>query len=255
MNAKTDVAKTKGTEVSTDVIGGIADDFSNDDVQQGRLTLMQSNSTFVEEDRCKKGTVVNLLDPETELAWKGDKEREEKPLEFMIVGIMKYWVVKDADTEDFVTKFAGANANELKWEENVDGRNLERTFHFSYVVLLVDEIKEGIEMPYELAFRSTAVKETRKLNSLIQRMAAKNISSHQKTFLAKVGDRKNAKGKTWFGFDLTVGRDSSETEQSCVAEYYKQFNETKANYMATQEGAAAPTEDEATDEQVNASQY
>ena len=251
-----DLTKTEGTEVSTDVIGGIADEFTNDDVQQGRLTLMQANSDFVKQDECRAGSIVNLQEPDVEIAHKAYKNEDEKPLEFLIVGIMKYWVVKDADTDDFIEKFPGANANELAWNETVDGKNLERTFHFSYVVLLVDEVAQGIEMPYELAFRSTAVKETKRLNSVIQRMAAKGISSHQKTFVAKVGDRKNTKGDTWFGLDLSVGRDATEAEQATVAEYFAQFNETKARYMATQEGAGAEAQPDVSDAEVeSASQY
>jgi hypothetical protein len=242
-----DLTKTEGTAVSTDIIGGVADELTNDDVQQGRLTLMQANSDFVKEEKCRAGSIVNLMDPEIEIAHKAYKNEEAKPLEFMIVGIMKYWVVKNDDTDEFVEKFPGANANELPWEECVDGVNLKRTFHFSYVVLLTEEIEQGIEMPYELAFRSTAVKETRKLNSLIQRMAAKGVSSHQKVFKGDIVQRE-AKGNTWFGLELGISRDSSEKEQSTVAQYFAEFNRHKEQFMASQETRAEET-------QVDASNY
>jgi len=243
-----DLTKKESSAVSTNVVGGIADDFTTDDVQQGRLTLMQANSDFVKEEKCRAGSIVNLLDPEVEIAHKAYKGTEEKPLEFLIVGIMKYWVVKDTDTDEFVEKFPGANANELAWEETVDGKNLKRTFHFSYVILLPEEVKDGIEMPYELAFRSTAVKETRKLNSLIQRMGAKGVSSHQKVFKGNIVQRE-ANGNTWFGLELSISRDSTEKEQATVAEYFKQFNETKAKFMeSTGETTVGNSE-------LNASQY
>lgn len=242
-----DLTKTQGNAVSTNVIGGVADELTNDDVQQGRLTLMQANSDFVKEEKCRAGSIVNLMEPEVEIAHKAYKNEEAKNLEFLIVGIMKYWVVKNADTDEFVEKFPGANANELPWEETIDGINLKRTFHFSYVILLTEEIEAGAEMPYELAFRSTAVKETRKLNSLIQRMAAKGVSSHQKVFKGEVVTRES-KGNTWFGIELGILRDSTEKEQATVAEYFKEFNRHKAQFMASQEAMAEET-------QVDASNY
>jgi len=232
------VAKTKGNAVSTEVQGGIAGDLSNDDVQQGRLTLMQPGSDFVKEEKCRQGSIVNLQEPEIELAHKGYKDEEAKPLDFMIVGVMKYWVVKDKNTKDFVAKFPGVNANELPWEEEVDGKLLTRTFHFSYVVLLPEEIKDGLEMPYEFAFRSTAVKETKKLNSVIQRLGAKGISSHQRVFRASISQRTNGED-TWWGADLSIGRDATAKETEVCIQYFNEFNTTKAKFMAQQD---APTE-------------
>lgn len=227
-----ELEKTTGTDVSTNV-AGVADELTNDDVQQGRLGVMQSNSTFVKEEKCRAGSIVNIFDPEVEIAHKAYKNEEEKPLEFMIMGMMKYWIVKDADTDQFVEKFPGVNANELPWEETVDGRNLQRTFHFSYVVLLPEEMEDGIEMPYELAFRSTAVKETKRLNSVIQRMASKGISSHSKLFQAKVTERANDRS-TWWGLDLSVGRDATEKETQLCAKYFAEFNRVKEQFMSSQ---------------------
>lgn len=228
-----ELEKTTGTELSTEVSQGVASELTNDDVQQGRLGVMQSNSTFVKEEKCRAGSIVNIFDPEVELAHKAYKNEDEKPLEFMIMGMMKYWIVKDADTDQFVEKFPGVNANELPWEETVDGRNLSRTFHFSYVVLLPEEMKDGIEMPYELAFRSTAVKETKRLNSVIQKMAAKGISSHQKVFQAKVVERVNDKS-SWWGLDLSTSRDATAEETELCSKYFSEFNRVKEQYMSQQ---------------------
>jgi len=229
-----ELQKTTGTEVSTNVSAGVAGELSNDDVQQGRLAIMQPGSEFVKEEKCRQGSIVNIYDPEVELAHKGYKDEEAKPLEFMIVGIMKYWIVKDRDTKDFVAKFPGVNANELPWEEHVDGKNLARTFHFSYVVILPEEIKDGIEMPYEFAFRSTAVKETKKLNSVIARMSAKGISSHNRVFKASISQRSNGED-TWWGADLAVSRDATEEETVTCEKYYNEFNRMKEKFMAQQD--------------------
>lgn len=227
----TEVVESKGTEVSTDVAMGIAGEFTRDDVQQGRLMLLQAGSQLVKDEEARQGSIINIVDNE-ELAYKGNNDEPPKDLEFMICGILKYWVEKDADTDEFLGKKPAVSPNELPWEEFKDGRNIERTYHYSYMVLLPEEVEQGIEMPYELAFRSTAVKDTKKLNSIIQKMAQKNISSHQKVFKAKIVKRTKDKNE-WWGLDLSVSRDSNESEKECVTNYFAEFTKYQDAVMAS----------------------
>jgi hypothetical protein len=223
------VAETNGNAVSTDVASGIAGQFTRDDVQQGRLSIMQSSSTLVKEEEARMGSIIDLASGE-EVAYKGNKDEAPKDLEFMICGILKYWVVKNDDTDEFIEKLPANNMNDYLWEENVNGVNLKRTFHFSYMVLLADEIKDGIEMPYELAFRSTGTKDTKKLNSLIAKMAQKGISSHQKVFNGKIATR-TKDSNSWYGLDLGILRDATEEEAKCVEGYFNEFVKMKEHVM------------------------
>ena len=237
---KNEVAQTKGTAVSTEVDQGIGGQLSKDDVQQGRLAIMQSGSTLVKEEQARQGSIVNLVDGE-EVAYKGNKDEPAKDLEFTICGIMKYWIEKDDDADKFLAKYPASNQNEKLWNEVVDGVNIKRTFHFSYVVLLPEEIEAGIEMPYELAFRSTAIKDTKKLNSIIDRMAKKGISSHDKVFKASLVERTKGTDK-WWGLDLSIARDATEKEKQVTAQYFADFVKTKEQFMAQQDDAYAQTD-------------
>lgn len=232
----TEVVETKGNAVSTNVVNGIADQFSSEDTQQGRLMVMQSNSTFVKEESARAGALVNIIDQE-EFAYKGSKNEDAKDLEFMIAGILKYWVVKDSDG-NFMEKFPAKSPNELKWEENVNGVDLKRVYHFSYIILPVEEIEQGIEQPYELAFRSTGVKDTKKLNSIINKLAVKGVSSNERVFKAKVVEKADKTGKTWWGLDLSLSREANENEVATCTEYYQNFLESKAKFMDNQDAYA-----------------
>jgi hypothetical protein len=232
MQEETAMTETKGNALSTNTGGGLSSEFSKDDIQQGRLSVMQANSKLVKSEDARLGAVINLVD-HTELAYKGNKTEPAKDLEFMIFGFLKYWIVKDDDTDEFVEKFPANSANELPWEENVDGRNLKRTYHFSYMVLIPEEIKDGVEMPYELAFRSTSVKDTKRLNSLIQRMEQKGVMTYQKVFKASVVE-KSKDSNTWYGLDLGIARDASEEEAKACQAYFNNFVESKNKFYSDQ---------------------
>lgn len=225
-----ELTESKGAELSTNMAAGIAGEFNQTDVQQGRLAIMQSGSTLVKEEKARQGSIINLLDGE-ELAYKGNDKEPAKDLEFLICGIVKYWIEKNADTDTFISKFPAIDANELPWNEMKDGVNIERTFHFSYMVLLPEEIAAGIEMPYELAFRSTLLKDVKKLNSLIKRMGQKGVSSHSKVFYGKIAKRANEKND-WFGLDLGVAREATEEEQKTVENYFNNFVKYRDNVMS-----------------------
>lgn len=255
MSESKEVVESKGNALSTDVAMGIASEFTRDDVQQGRLMLMQAGSQLVKDEVARQGSIINIVDNE-ELAYKGNDKEQPKDLEFLICGILKYWVEKDGDTDEFLGKRPAVNANELPWEEFKDGRNIERTFHFSYMVLLPEEIEQGIEMPYELAFRSTAVKDTKKLNSIIAKLAQKKISSHDKVFKAKIVKRTKDKNE-WWGLDLSVSRDSNESEKECVTNYFSEFTKYQEAVMNSGDdyGKTENTSSEETNTHVSADDY
>lgn len=249
-----ELTNTTGTEVSTDLAMGIAGEISNDDVLQGRLYVMQALSTFVKEEKCRQGGIVTSTDLE-EVAYKGNKDEDAKPLEFMVCGIVKYWVVKDADTKEFIEKFPANNQNELPWEETVNGRNIKRIYTFSYMVLLKEELEQGIEMPYELAFRSTGVGETKKLNSLIQRLANKGISSHKKIFKADIVERTNNNNESWWGLDLGISHDASDDMAAKCEEYHRNFSIYKEAMMSRNEDGETQEAAPAKNTQANMDDY
>lgn len=249
----TELTKTTGNALSADVKMGVTSSLTKDDLQQGRLMLLQSNSKIVASEDGRQGALINIVDYE-EVAFKGNKEEQPTHLEFTICGILKYWVEKDADTDEFIGKRPATSMNELPWEETVNGRNIERTFHFSYMVLLPSEIKDGIEMPYELAFRSTAVKDTKKLNSMMGKLAKKGISSHAKVFEAKIVER-SKDNNTWWGLDLGIARDATKEEAATTEQYFDDFVKYSEAIMASGDDFSKPESAPAATVELDTSDY
>lgn len=211
--------------VSTNVDMGMADDLTTDDVQRGRITILQKNSRIL-DDRTdlRPGMIINTSDGEI-------LNDGKSPLEFIIVDFVKYWMVKDSDTDEFIEKLPAINEKELKWEESVGGRNLKRTYHFSYIVLLAQDIELGIEMPYELAFRSTSIKMTKKINAVL--LKKRNLQEPSWFFTFKLTlAKKEDKNNSWFTPVVDLGRSTSEKEREFGQECRKQMLAVKSSILA-----------------------
>lgn len=212
----TEVVKTTATDLSTDVDMGIADELTQQDCERGRIGIMQSNSDLVKLDKAKQGAIVDFTTG-TELGYK-----QEKQLEFIPIGFLKYWIEKDADTQEFIAKYPAVSENEKLWEEVVAGKKIKRVFHFSYVVLLPQEVKEGYARPYELAFRSTDLSASKKINSKLVEMSNKGIPSYGLVF--KLGTQLKTKDKySWFASTVEFARKADEAELAMATDCRKQF--------------------------------
>ena len=88
---------------------GATDDIEASDITIGRISIMQSNSTLLKEDKAKQGTIINLLDGKV----LGNKE--DKPLEFIPIKSTKYWIEKDADTRQFISRKPATHADEMPY--------------------------------------------------------------------------------------------------------------------------------------------
>jgi hypothetical protein len=211
----TEITESKTNALTTQIDMGMADELTSDDVQRGRIQLLQKNSKIL-DDRTdlRPGMIINTSDSEI-------LNDGKSPLEFIIIDFMKYWMVKDSDTDEFIEKIPAINEKELKWEETVGGRNLKRTYHFSYIVLLPQDIKQGIEMPYELAFRSTSVKETKKINAIL--MKKRNLQEPSWFFTFNLTTTKKENGNnTWLAPVVDLGRATDEKERAFGVECRKQ---------------------------------
>lgn len=227
-----ELVESKGTEVSTEVDQGLASQLTHDDCERGRILIAQSNSSFMDDhDELKAGDVVDMSSMEA----LGGKD---KSFDFIIVDMLKYWVVKDKDTDEFIEKLPAINEKEYKWEEDVDGRTLKRTYHCSYLVLLPQDIADGVEMPYELAFRSTALKAAKRINSIIMKKGSKGVPSY--AFKFKMSTVKETKdNKSWYVPKIEVGELCSDEEKATALECRKQFAAVKDAIMKEGDEPAA----------------
>jgi hypothetical protein len=222
---ETQVTESKTKALSTQVDLGMADELTSDDIQRGRISILQKNSRIL-DDRTdlRPGMIINTSDGEI-------LNDGKSPLEFIIVDFLKYWMIKDADTDEFIEKIPAINEKELKWEENVGGRNLKRTYHFSYIVLLPQDIKQGIEMPYELAFRSTSIKQTKKINSILMKKRSMQEPSWFFKFKLTTTKMEN-KNNTWLAPVVDLGDSTDEKERAFGTECRKQALAVKSAILA-----------------------
>lgn len=215
-----ELVNEESKEVSTNVDMGISSDLSHDDCERGRIFVAQKNSTFLDDNPdLKAGDIVEMSSMEA----LGSKEES---MEFIVVDFLKYWVVKDADTDEFIEKIPAINEKELKWEENINGRNVSRTYHFSYLVLLPQDIADGVEMPYELPFRSTALKASKRINSIIKKKGSKGVPSYAFKFKMKTTLQEKDNRK-WYVPSIEVGDDCNESEKEAALECRRQFSQVK----------------------------
>lgn len=248
MEPMNEVTEGKTKALSTKVDLGMADDLTSDDIQRGRITVLQKNSKILDDRHdLRPGMIVNTSDGEI-------LNDGKSPLEFIIIDFVKYWMVKDADTDEFIEKLPAINEKELKWEESVGGRNLKRTYHFSYIVILPQDIAQGIEMPYELAFRSTSIKQTKKINSILMKKRSTQEPSWFFTF--KLTTTKTEKGNnSWLSPVVDLGRSTDEKERSygvsCREQMLAVKNAILAERNSYDEGEGSTPRDSSHDEQTD----
>jgi hypothetical protein len=222
---KNEITEAKTNALTSQVDLGMADELTSDDIQRGRISILQKNSRILDDRQdLRPGFIVNTSDGEI-------LNDGKSPLEFIIVDFLKYWMVKDADTDEFIEKIPAINEKELKWEENVGGRNLKRTYHFSYIVLLPQDIAQGIEMPYELAFRSTSIKQTKKINSILMKKRSMQEPSWFFKFKLTTTKMEN-KNNTWLAPVVDLGDATNEKERAFGQECRKQMIAVKNAILA-----------------------
>lgn len=207
---------------------GVADELTNEDCERGRISLMQPTSTLVKDEQVKAGSFINLSDSKV-LGYK-----TEKPLEIIPFGSVKYWIESDADTRDFIAKYPGNHDKEFAWDDVRDGRAIKRLYHFSYIVILPGEVATMEAMPYEMAFKSTHLATSKKINAILKKMRRNNLSSWDKTF--KITSVMKSKGKdSWYVPEVTVGRDTTPEEKEVAKEYRAEFMDMKAKILSEQQ--------------------
>ncbi len=152
----------------------------------------------------------------------------DKPIEVIPFYLQKVWDVK-LQEEDGSYKYAktiplvedpmaeGYNDN-LPWEGEEDGRKVQRIRRMNFFVLLPHEISGGGAMPYVLSFKSTSLKEGKKLYT---QMYIRNFKAGlpPAQFLATIGGNMvtNTKG-TFVVPQVTFGRKATPEElKECLS--------------------------------------
>lgn len=214
-----DVVKS-GTEVAQydETQLGAVNDVTAADITPGRISVMQKTSVLVDEEKAKAGEIVNL-DTEEVL---GDSETA---CEVVILKSHKYWIEKEGD--DFKARFPATDPNELPWTEG----NISRMYHHAFFVLLPSEIKDGVEMPYEIAFRSTDLGSAKKISKMLLAMGRKKVPSWGRKFEIKTVKKTKDKN-TWFVTDVQLGEETDADTKQVAFDWYEQLSKATINHAA-----------------------
>lgn len=216
-----DLVKKADANVIVPSSFGAGDDITVDDFQIGRIQVMQAMSEFVAHDKFRPGDIINMQTEEKI----GDKK---VPAEFIILKSFKYWV--EMDGEKFVRKIPALNSNELPWTEGT----IKRTFVHSFYVLLPDEMKTGMAIPYELSFKSTDIKNAQKLSMLIYKLRQANIASWGKVF--SIITYLETKGSnSWYLKSPVCGRDATDEEQIIAMQWFGIISNVKTTLQTSAE--------------------
>lgn len=198
-----------------DLTGMPVFDIGAGDIKIDRILLMQKMSLAVEEEKAKVGAFV-IASTNEQLAL-----RDESALEFIIVDMVKYWITKDEDTKEFVSRTPALTPEEKPWKEHANGRNLINMYTLAYYVILPKHIEGMEDIPFELAFRSTQLDAAKSMNTKLVNMMRRGVKPWDKVFSVKAV--KKTKGQnTWYVPQDTIGRDTTAKEREIAVEWYKQ---------------------------------
>jgi hypothetical protein len=219
---KNEVATKTQNELSTELLNDWgAPQISASDVIIPKILPMQGLSVAVAEGRASMGEFRDSLSNNL----LGDIK--DKPVHCIPFFVDKAWDImheqadgsfKWAKTVPVVENPASPDYNDnWKWEDEVDGIKVKNVRRFNFFVLLPDEIEKGSSIPYTISFKSTSIKEGKKL---LTQMYMRNIRAGvpPAAFTIKLGGtrQKNDKG-IFIVPNFTVDRKSTDVElQECL---------------------------------------
>lgn len=228
--------KAKPPAIPEDCFGA-TDDIEASDITIGRIAIMQSTSDLVKHDKAKQGAIVNLLDGK-QLGFK-----DETPMEFIPIKSVKYWIEKNADTEEYIKRRPAVSSNELPWEENIDGVNVKRIYTHSFYVILPEEVKNLEAMPLELAFRSTDLQAAQKLSAMLFKLKKRGEASWNRIFKLST-HLKQKDNYSWFGSMIEVDRATTEDEKIEAYNWYKTISDAAVSIVHQEEKEESKTQDD-----------
>jgi hypothetical protein len=224
VNKKTTAIAKRGTsEVSTDVkfdsaLAGAEANVDNQDILIPKARLMQDVSQLVKDDVAKAGEFRNSLDGEL-IAAKGGN------FDCIIFDSYKVWHEYTVD-EKGKKKFSEVRS----FNENPDLAYNEPGVHRdkvqAFYVLMLDEITAGLAFPYVVDFKSTDFKTGQKLSTAFAKLRTIGKPSYAKIFNVSTVTKSNDEG-SWFGKEVSIGRDITGEEKDQVETWIKTMMQKK----------------------------
>ncbi len=225
---------------------GVAANISSSDIQIPTLMLMQSNSTFVEEnDNINSGDFIHSI---TMDCW-GKKDSD--PVDLIFFDMFKTQVVSDVtDRKKWVASLPWQPDMELDpYEQLEKDKLIRREKCFNYICfrsLEVVELANPVNgeilytaSPIVIKFKGGSLKNGKRLNQVFQDMATFEAPSWALRFNLTARHEENEKGKYW-AYDFKKGVQSPMEMQSAAAKLCQQFQTAKRNMVVIDHEEGAP---------------
>jgi hypothetical protein len=166
---------------------------------------MQSISELVENEKAKSGDFVHSLD-EVVIG-----KKEEKPVEFIVLGDM-YKTIQTYEDDKYIKteSYTPENAN-LPYEEVVNDVKVNRTTTMNYYVIRPEDVDNMSVFPMVITFKRTSFKAGKKLATKLVMLEEFGAETYQKTFKLVAKQEEGDKGK-YYVMDILDGRKSNDVE-------------------------------------------
>ena len=198
-----EVAKKQSTEVAEPIVssGAFSATVDANDIIIPKVLLMQSISTLVEAEKAKSGDFIHSLD-EVVLG-----KKEEKPVEFIVLGMYKtihvYEGKKYIKTIDFTPN--------KPWSEVVNGVEIFHKPTSNYYVILNKDIENMAVFPHVITFKGNSHKNSKKLNTKLMMLEEFGAEIYAKSFNLVAKSEENDQGK-FYVMDVIDGKKTTEIE-------------------------------------------
>jgi len=204
------------------------DEVSSTDLKMARIKVMASNAELVQEDKARAGAIIDLESHE-ELGYK-----DSEPMEFVILRQYKYWY--QTINGNFSERCPALHRNEREWQyTDKDGNKVINDFYHEFIVLLVNQIKDGIDIPYTVRFRRSELRQLEKVTKkfvAMGRQAGKDETGVSKarswfcSFLLKAGlgtkTTPDGKKSQWFTPVVEIGSETSQEIRDAAENWARQ---------------------------------
>ena len=204
---------------------------SASDIIIPKILPMQGLSVAVSEGRAAMGEFRSSLT--NELIGKIDQ-----PFEAIPFYLEKMWDIQEqqpdgsfkwARTIPVIDNPLAAGYNDnLKWEDEVDGKKVKNIRRLNFYMLLPQEIEKGGAIPYVFSFKSTSIKEGKKLlTQMYVRNIRANLPPAANVIILGGVRRKNDKG-VFIVPNYSLGRRTTDAELAECLNWIKLIRSGKA---------------------------
>jgi hypothetical protein len=141
----------------------------------------------------------------------------------------------------------GYNDN-WKWEDEANGKKIKNVRRFNFYCLLPKEVEDGSALPYVLSFKSTSIKEGKKLYT---QMYVKNVKAGMPpaAYSVQIGGKMTTNDKgTFVVINYSPGRKTTDKELAECLQWIRTIRAGKTQVDSSDEGDGASVGAEGTGE-------